>query len=259
MKPEKINKLINEFLGLKPHEYQGKFYINLLPDLTLSEDTLEKTMESFNKSSMYSTKWSWLMPVVERIQKSGWIFKHWSSENAHYCEINDIETNGEFLSYKSSGESVILAYFNVVGTFLADQIEDHLQMDNNELIIRFLGADGPINEDNEFDVYALPSMNPIFENIEGRLAIHIDDTDIKHFYSPEEMLFDKSWDWLMLVVQRIERLNYDVQIGSGNYCRIWNIDPDRTNGMEEIESSQPTLFNTVYDAVIKFIENYKVQ
>ena len=57
----KDNKLIAEFMGLKPcddrEQYQSSIYTNVVADLK------------------YHTSWDWLMPVVDKIESIGFEFQ----------------------------------------------------------------------------------------------------------------------------------------------------------------------------------------
>ncbi len=76
-------------------------------------------------------------------------------------------------------------------------------------------------------------------------------------YSLENLLYHTSWDWLMPVVEKIERLNYDFQIGGGiGVARIVDVGLDRTEVMREIEVSYPTKLEATYNAVVEFINQY---
>lgn len=68
--------------------------------------------------------------------------------------------------------------------------------------------------------------------------------------TPEEMLFDSSWEWLMPVVEKIEELGYDVTIGHGNYCYI-----EQGNDLNSIwfEGKAETKILSVYHAVFNFV------
>ena len=66
-------------------------------------------------------------------------------------------------------------------------------MEDNKLIAEFMGAIGtPKYNPTEWDIY-----------ITGCLDVDSDDENAKHFYTPEEMKYHTSWDWLMPVIQRI--------------------------------------------------------
>ena len=70
-------------------------------------------------------------------------------------------------------------------------------MKDNKLIAEFMGAVGtPKYNPTEWDVY-----------ITGYLDVDSDDENAQHFYTPDEMKYHTSWDWLMPVVEKIERQN----------------------------------------------------
>ena len=65
-------------------------------------------------------------------------------------------------------------------------------MTDNRLIAEFMGAVGtPKYNPTEWDVY-----------ITGCLDVDSDDENAQHFYTPDEMKYHTSWDWLMPVVQK---------------------------------------------------------
>jgi len=65
-------------------------------------------------------------------------------------------------------------------------------MEDNKLIAEFMGAVGtPKYNPTEWDVY-----------ITGCLDVDSDDENAQHFYTPDEMKYHTSWDWLMPVVQK---------------------------------------------------------
>ena len=71
------------------------------------------------------------------------------------------------------------------------------KMNDNELIAEFMGAVGtPKYNPTEWDVY-----------ITGCLDVDSDDEKAQHFYTPDEMKYDTSWDWLMPVVEKIYQLD----------------------------------------------------
>lgn len=74
--------------------------------------------------------------------------------------------------------------------------------ENNKLIAEFMGA--LANQYCEFDLWATLYLAPIYEDSDS------EDVDVKHFFKPEEMRFHSSWDWLMLVIERIEQVNEGV-------------------------------------------------
>lgn len=68
--------------------------------------------------------------------------------------------------------------------------------------------------------------------------------------------YHTSWDWLMPVIEKIEKLNYDFEILGGCWVIIKDVDPDRDESTEIIEVSSKTKMQTVYNAVCQFIEWY---
>jgi len=60
------NKLIAEFMGMKPSKIFGKYSISK-DHCTCNEDTPDKAMNGFASIAKYNTSWDWLMPVVEKI------------------------------------------------------------------------------------------------------------------------------------------------------------------------------------------------
>tara|TARA_R100000315_G_scaffold8678_1_gene2817 strand:+ start:84 stop:446 length:363 start_codon:yes stop_codon:yes gene_type:complete len=101
----------------------------------------------------------------------------------------------------------------------------------NKLIAEFMGAVGtPKYNPTEWDVY-----------ITGCLDVDSDDENAQHFYTPDEMKYDTSWDWLMPVLKKITigKLN------PSNY-RKWRM------------INTPTEYNIeeVYKAVVRFIKKY---
>ena len=72
-------------------------------------------------------------------------------------------------------------------------------MKDNKLIAEFMGAVGtPKYNPTEWDVY-----------ITGCLDVDSDDENAQHFYTPDDMKYHTSWDWLMPVVEKIEGAGLD--------------------------------------------------
>ena len=81
-------------------------------------------------------------------------------------------------------------------------------MENNKLIAEFLI--GTWNLDNlnmqcntEYDLFSVTELGDVFADIEG------DDPNAKHFFTPDEMEFHTSWEWLMPVASKC----YDINLG----------------------------------------------
>ena len=65
-------------------------------------------------------------------------------------------------------------------------------MKHNKLIAEFMGAEGyPKYNPNEWDVY-----------ITGCLDVDSDNENAQHFFTPDQMKYHTSWDWLMPVVNK---------------------------------------------------------
>ena len=112
-------------------------------------------------------------------------------------------------------------------------------MKDNKLIAEFMGAVGtPKYNPTEWDVY-----------ITGCLDVDSDDEKAQHFYTPDEMKYDTSWDWLMPVVQKIESLGYvfTIQGGKAEYGEM--ISETRCFIAEDKLSS-------TYKAVVEFIKEH---
>jgi len=103
------------------------------------------------------------------------------------------------------------------------------QAENNKLIAEFMGV---VFHDDENQYY-----------------------DNNGLYIGEELHYHTSWDWLMPVVEKIESLDYDFQIGGGiGVARIVDVSLNRTEVMREIEVSYPTKLEATYNAVVEFIK-----
>ena len=77
--------------------------------------------------------------------------------------------------------------------------------------------------------------------------------------SAEKLLYHTNWDWLMPVVEKIEKLNYDFKILGGNWVIITDIDPDRNESEEIIEiGDKESKLKAAYTAVVEFIKWYSV-
>ncbi len=87
-----------------------------------------------------------------------------------------------------------------------------------------------------------------------------------HHYTPKQMKYHTSWDWLMPVVDRIETFNFkvdgvttsaDVHIVYGD-CRI--VDEDGGGLFEFCSHSTDSgdKLQATYDSVVKFIEWYNL-
>ena len=88
------NKLIMEFMELKPTEQKGMYLISQ-HHYTCLENTPEMALSGFASIAKYHESWDWLMPVLERIEAKGhrWeIGMSPTSSQHHYCKIWSIGT-----------------------------------------------------------------------------------------------------------------------------------------------------------------------
>jgi hypothetical protein len=105
-------------------------------------------------------------------------------------------------------------------------------MKDNKLIAEFMGAVGtPKYNPTEWDVY-----------ITGVLDVDSDHENAQHFYTPDEMKYHTSWDWLMPVANEIIKSR------------------DEQNSDWDLTELKYALCTTniawVYNAVINFINKY---
>jgi hypothetical protein len=106
-------------------------------------------------------------------------------------------------------------------------------MKNNKLIAEFMGAVGtPKYNPTEWDVY-----------ITGCLDVDSDDENAQHFYTPDEMKYHTSWDWLIPVVSKITR---DEQYWEDDY---------REHLMDIVPYGR---IEDTYNAVVEFIKECNV-
>lgn len=108
-------------------------------------------------------------------------------------------------------------------------------MKNNKLIAEFMGWELEQTLKGKW-VYA------IRQNV-LHLTKEYEETN---FYLPKELLYHKSWDWLMPVVDKIENLHYGFEI-IGNYVKVLGT---------PIYSTRKTKIQAVYNAVVEFIKWY---
>jgi len=117
-------------------------------------------------------------------------------------------------------------------------------MEDNKLIAEFMGAIGtPKYNPTEWDIY-----------ITGCLDVDSDDENAKHFYTPEEMKYHTSWDWLMPVVEKIEEdERYDVMILQNGTIIRDQYGVDIVNNVANI--SFDNKIEHTYNAIVEFIKH----
>ena len=81
------NKLIAEFMELKPTEWGGMYSVSQ-DHCTCRESTPEKALNGFASIAKYHESWDWLMPAVEKIENLETEYSVTISK--HTCEIHNI-------------------------------------------------------------------------------------------------------------------------------------------------------------------------
>ena len=120
-------------------------------------------------------------------------------------------------------------------------------MEDNKLIAEFTGSKE--TQRGEFDLFGTADLIEIFQEVEA------DDSDAKHFFTPEEMEFHKNWNWLMPVVEKIEKEGFKSTIE--NQWAGFDGRTDETDGLW-IDSKTPcnTKLEATYKAVVEFIKRH---
>ena len=107
-------------------------------------------------------------------------------------------------------------------------------------------------------------MEEIIENnriIAEFIGLKVEDEDERIFINGLgtrllEDTFNKSWDWLMQVVEKIESLEdnrYNIEINN-LWCNIYD-----TKIMDVFEYMEDSKINSVYGACLEFIKGYNSQ
>jgi hypothetical protein len=116
-------------------------------------------------------------------------------------------------------------------------------IDKNKKLAGFLGQE---NQPYEFPQFGYVKTNG----------------DWKDEFLDFQLKFDKDWNWLMLVVHRIEQIVlpdtdncFNVTIGAGLYCVI----QDAYGELVEITGDGATKMLAVHEACVKFLDWYELQ
>ena len=106
------NKLIAEFMGLKPTKVFGRYLISK-DHCHCVENTEEEAMNGFASISKYNISWDWLMPVVEKIENLEYwcIIGKWTS----ICSAND---NERIAISSVEGKSKIMNAYHAIISFI---------------------------------------------------------------------------------------------------------------------------------------------
>ena len=129
-------------------------------------------------------------------------------------------------------------------------------MKENKLIAEFIiGKWNLLNLNmvcnGEYDLYSVTEMGDVFADIDS------DDMNAKHFFTPDEMQFATSWDWLMPVVEKIESLGYDIIIRKDS-CEVIG---ENVKGLEysNFQCYGAGKHITTHHAVVEYITFYNEQ
>lgn len=110
---------------------------------------------------------------------------------------------------------------------------------NNELIAKFMEL-GILGESKD-GVTVYSRLN--------------EQTGATDFIAPDEMRYEKSWDWLMTVIQEIERIGAKTNIGL-MFCNINYVNPFDDEKSFDKTITSGVKINAVNGVVIEFINWY---
>ena len=123
----------------------------------------------------------------------------------------------------------------------------------NRLIADFIGAVQTYKpyvntDDMEYDMYG---VIPTIEDGENE----------KHYFLPQEMLFDTDWNWLMVVVEKIENIEDENRCSKYNFEMVQTFVEiiDNNNSDTIVEIDKNTKIQATYKAVVEFIKWYNEQ
>ena len=123
----------------------------------------------------------------------------------------------------------------------------------NRIIADFIGAvqvyKPYVNTDDmEYDMYG---VIPTIEDGENE----------KHYFLPQEMLFDTDWNWLMVVVEKIENIEDENRCSKYNFEMVQTFVEiiDNNNSDTIVEIDKNTKIQATYKAVVEFIKWYNEQ
>ena len=100
-------------------------------------------------------------------------------------------------------------------------------METNRIIAEFMGIKVPFSYGDEIEELAIQNGDEL--------------------WYAHELEYHDSWDWLMPVVEKIESLGFEFNIG-GDVVRIFDLD-----GNELIDTSSTTKIQAVYQAIVRFV------
>ena len=120
-----------------------------------------------------------------------------------------------------------------------------MNTEKNRIIANFMGYEKIIFPENSR--YLGQYKNPISKRI----------------YELDDLEFDRDWNWLMEVVEKIEKSKYFHEINI-NYDDVYKdhnciIIPSQKNTFNQIQCNAGTKIESVYNACIEFIKWYNEQ
>ena len=118
-------------------------------------------------------------------------------------------------------------------------------MDKTKLIVEFLGAT-PRHYFTSYELYG------ILEFIE-------DGENEQHFFEPEEMKFESSWDWLMPVVEKIQSLGFGTSLAGGKNAFAFVIHLGELGSIVFNEKNSDSRMQAVYYGIVDFIKWYNTK
>ena len=119
MKNLESNKLIVDFMGIKPNMYSPDNYGWAdQPYYSINEDTFEKVMKGIVSYVKYDSDWNWLMIVVEKIESI--VFPNDVFYNLNIlggCQVYVVSSNMEEL-VDVLGETKLLSVYKACVEFI---------------------------------------------------------------------------------------------------------------------------------------------
>ena len=142
---------------------------------------------------------------------------------------DNMEGHQRLYAMRTAVEKLLMATYNRRqgdSKLIRNYIEE-----SNILIAEFMGADGaPKYNPESWDIY-----------ITGHLDVDGDHEEAQHFYTPSEMKYHTSWDWLMPVVNECYHNGADEnEVG------------DITHGLLDCD------IDHTYEAIVEFIKQHKL-
>lgn len=118
MTTKEKNKLLAEFLELKPINVFGRYSISK-NHIHVNCETEEEAFESFCKSAKFDTDWNWLMEVVEKIENlNEYISIYLYPQGCTISKCKEFEGDKDYFDISIDGDSKIEAVYNACVEFI---------------------------------------------------------------------------------------------------------------------------------------------